>query len=163
MTESTTQTSHRILEGWDDERCPILCGIFRPDDSVSMVKVETDSSSGNPIRLRVINHSTVNDLERLKPLDWTYLTQLCEAHSPSMGRSAVAGEGGYGGDGFVALLNERKELLWLAFFDCSNPFTKLTIVDQQVVAFSSLGNEWRFLFESPETATIQPEGTLVLE
>ena len=63
---------------------------------------------------------------------------------------ACAGESSMGGDGFVAVRNiETKKVLWLAFFDCSNPFEKLVIKDGEIHASSTLNCVWKFNIHHP--------------
>jgi hypothetical protein len=59
-----------------------------------------------------------------------------------------------GSDGFVALLEHDATLHWLAFFDWSNPFTKISLQDAVVTAVSSLDATWRFPVDEPEAVTL---------
>jgi hypothetical protein len=154
MTELSTPIDSQISEAWKEERCPIVNGIFRPDDSVSRLMRDGNLENGDPVTLRVADQTTVSELERSGGLEWTYLTQLCEFRATSSRYVAVGGEGGMGSDGFVALLEHDVKLLWLAFFDWSNPFTEVSIKDTVVTAVSSLDTIWRFPVDAPEAVTL---------
>jgi len=60
------------------------------------------------------------------------------------------GEGGYASEGFVAVESDKtKRLLWIAFFEESNPFTKVSIINDRIIAHNNLKEMWAFpLYES---------------
>ena len=90
----------------------------------------------------------MSDLEKLHNLEWTYLAQLCESVENDI--VIAGGEGGIGSDGFVAVLRTSdRHLMWLAFFDDSNPFIKVSFLNGIVIAFSNLGDVWNFPLEKP--------------
>ncbi len=69
--------------------------------------------------------------------------------------SVYCGEGGFGGDGYVALVSaESDEPIWIAFFDTSNPFVSVELTADNVIATSNHGNRWSFPIEAPEKVTV---------
>ncbi|MGC4064588.1 MAG: hypothetical protein QM784_08080 [Polyangiaceae bacterium] len=155
MADLLTHIDGQIYRAWQEERCPIVNGIFRPDDSVSRLTLEIDSVNRNFATLKLMERTTLSAIERTSEVEWTYLTQLCEFKSITSHYVAIGGEGGFGSDGFVALLERDLRLLWLAFFDWSNPFTKVSVEDAVVTATSSLDAIWRFPVDAPELVRVK--------
>ncbi len=75
--------------------------------------------------------------------------------SKSMPNRVSCGEGGWGGEGFVAVSRfEDDYLLWMAFFDVSNPFEKINVRENVISGVTNLGNTWRFPIDNPERLSI---------
>ncbi|MEI6433127.1 MAG: hypothetical protein WCP07_13160 [bacterium] len=53
---------------------------------------------------------------------------------------AKAGSGGFGGEGFVGVEDADGQLQWLAFFNDSNPFVRLSMEGNILEAVSNTGN-----------------------
>lgn len=83
---------------------------------------------------------------------WTKLIPLCELHLANHNLIVSGGGGGFGSDGFVAASQSSNDLLvWLAFFDYSNPFIELAEDSKNhVIGKTTLGELWRFDLNSPE-------------
>jgi hypothetical protein len=66
-----------------------------------------------------------------------------------------SGEGSYGSEGFVYVINKiSNELLWFLFLDNSNPFDKVHIYEDNIVAVSTSGKEWRISILHPNEISI---------
>jgi hypothetical protein len=66
-----------------------------------------------------------------------------------------AGEGSYGSEGFVYVIEKTSsDLLWFLFLDNSNPFDKVHIHEGNVVAVSTLGREWTIPILHPDKISI---------
>lgn len=140
-----------VLHGWSEGRCPILNGVFYPDDTVVPLDVE-EHEDGSPPDVRARDAVSLNEVAG--PVEWTSLGVLAEASVPGLDARVAVGQGGMGGDGFVALLvGAEGKLEWLAFFDCSNPFEEVRVEGRDVLAVSNLGVEWRFPVTHPEAVT----------
>lgn len=143
-----------ISAAWEAETCPIVNAIFFADGRVVQLEVEDASS---PSRSAHISPSASTSFETLSADDavqWTYLTSLGECENTTRGLAVVFGEGGFGGDGFVALLDQAtKQLMWLVFLDCSNPFQHAAFDDDAIVATTNTGVLWRFPIQYPEKVT----------
>jgi NAD(P)H-hydrate repair Nnr-like enzyme with NAD(P)H-hydrate epimerase domain len=69
---------------------------------------------------------------------------------------AYCGQGGFGGDGFVALCQaDTDDPLWVAFFESSNPFVSVSLLANSVVGKTTLDRKWTFPIENPERCTIE--------
>lgn len=148
------EDSPRIQSGWRKGKCPIISGIFFPDDRMIRLDVIEDVSGGPP----AVHARTLETLEQAtlgQGIQWSGIGVVSETYDADLNAWAVAGEGGFGGDGFAALLNgANRDLVWMAFLDCSNPFEKVRIEGQAVCAVSNLGMEWRFPFANPEKVRV---------
>lgn len=138
----------RDLEGaWQQGACPIVNGLLFPDGSVLPV-LSLPSRAGAPT---FGQRTTLKALDASAPLQWTAVGALTHAVSADGSFSAVGGEGGMGSDGFVAVaMRADNRLLWIAFFDDSNPFGEIAFDGGDVVARSTLGREFRFPVASPQ-------------
>jgi hypothetical protein len=131
--------------------CPILNGLLYPDGSVLLV----DSLPSGPGAPTFGPRTSLDALDATEPLEWTTVGTLAEAVSPDGSYSAVGGEGGMGGDGFVAVTAAAdKRLLWVAFFEDSNSFEEIRFDGGDVVARSNLGREYRFPVTAPERLVV---------
>lgn len=128
----------KILHNWQQGRVAIVNGIALPDDSVRTVPAR-GWSRATPTRLDICG----NAIPVPDDVEWTDVSMLAKTVSPCCGYLAVAGECGMGGDGFMALIDERTALPeWIAFFDFSNPFEAVAINDTHVLASNNLGESW---------------------
>ena len=58
------------------------------------------------------------------------VTELASCDYAVAGLRLVCGEGAMGSDGFVAAVRPSDgALAWVAFFDCSHPFSAISIVE----------------------------------
>ena len=153
-TRSGGGSDSRIVRGWTKRECPIVNGILYADDSLVRLEIQLASETGCPVAIRGATAATLKDVEDNEGLRWTSISELCEARAPAEDMITVAGEGGFGEDGFVALLNQSGDLSWIAFFDCSNPFVKVSLTEVEVRATSNTGQVWTFPVLRPDTVTL---------
>jgi hypothetical protein len=105
---------------------------------------------------KIFETTTIVELERSGKLFWSDAIILGETLSFDGMVTAVCGEGDHGSDGFVAVLSaESRKLLWLAAFDCSNPFDSVEFIGAAVYAQSTLGKVWRFPLAEPCNFTVE--------
>lgn len=149
--ESIVQTA------WKDESCPIINGIVFGTGLVKPLNVDfTHDTKGPRYELSVGENTDVGILKKSNLLEWTYITQLFERVDDKRGIRLSCGEGGMGADGFVAVSKIQDDhLIWIAFFDCSNPFIKVDIYENMVVGVTTLDNAWSFPFDTPEKVTVE--------
>jgi hypothetical protein len=69
---------------------------------------------------------------------------------------ATCGEGAMGNEGFVAIV-KRDALFWAAFFTISNPFYKLALRQDVLIATSTHEMDWEFPILSPWQVKIWQE------
>jgi hypothetical protein len=135
-----------LEQAWHQRHGPIVKGLLFPDGVVIPI-AGWPPGSGPP---QFGRRTTLKELDVNQPVEWTVLGQLAQAVSADGTLRAVAGEGGMGGDGFVALeAVPDGRLLWLAFFDDTNPFETIRFEDGFVAAATNLGREFRFPVADP--------------
>ena len=54
------------------------------------------------------------------------------------------GEGSYGGDGFIIILDENSRTKWLMFHDEINPIEKLEIKDNKIIGLNNCETRYEF-------------------
>jgi len=147
-----------IQTQWQRWMCPIFSGIVYGDGTI--VQVEMQRSEPLTQIARVMHRSGIGEFVKNHPDDWTELISLCEVTVPERDYRLVAGEGGFGGDGFVALArNSDNHLIWIAFFDNSNPFIEVSINKDftGIQGKTNLGTVWRFPIDRPENVQVIDE------
>jgi hypothetical protein len=91
------------------------------------------------------------ELDFTAEIFWTSALPFDTASNPKTEMVAVAGECGMGSDGFIALQKNasRNSLLWIAFFDFSNPFESVRFEGDTLIARNNLDEEWRLKMAEP--------------
>jgi hypothetical protein len=143
---------------WNEMMCPLVNGITFADGTIQRLELDVLYRSGGGAKVSVTKGplTDVSVLASLNELHWTELITLCEDVDEERDLKVLAGEGGMGADGFVALTTARdNSLRWIAFFDSSNPFKRVKLEDRQVVATSSHSNTWMFPLESPAEVSVE--------
>jgi hypothetical protein len=143
---------------WKAERCPLINGIVFGDGRVKLVSADWRKQENGRLGL-VLEPSgwtTLAELHRRGELRWTEtMGSLCEAVDPTRNIQVQVGEGALGSQGFVACLrNDSGEIMWIAFFDSSNPFEVVQVHDDRVLAKTNLGTWWQFPLDSPDRVTL---------
>ena len=144
-------------EHWSRGFCPIINGIVFSSGKIDWVNIELRSTPGSTqFHLTPGTSTSLEDLEKEDDLEWTTVITLSECQSQRLNLKVICGEGGLGSDGFVAVSEfSSKDLLWIAFFECSNPFIKIHLQNGVVTAETTLGNSWVFPVFSPEKVTVK--------
>ncbi|XLS30022.1 hypothetical protein ACJD0Z_04170 [Flavobacteriaceae bacterium M23B6Z8] len=108
---------------------------------------------------KYVKKTTLQEIDNSGMLDWVYCDENVHVLDVERNLKLTAGGGTYGGDGFVACWKlEISELLWLAFFEDSNPFEKLYLNREHVFAVSTHNCTWKFGIDNPLDLTIDCEG-----
>jgi hypothetical protein len=145
-----------IEQNWASMRCPILTGIFYPDDTVTRLDVVDPRRAEGPSR--ITSRERV-PFVNVGPSSWTQLAELARTSDVDEDVTVVVGEAGMGGDGFVAAITASTgQLAWLAFFDCSNPFQSVAAKHGLIAARTNLDVEWTFPVRRPEQVATKGTG-----
>lgn len=130
-------------------KCPIQNGIFFGDGTVILLDVAEDYS------VCVLEKTTFDDLTKEDELYYTHIGAHCESKDIERGIVIFAGSGDWGDAGFVAVIRASdQDLVWLAFFGCSNPMEKVCLVNEVVTAINNNGHVWRFPLAQPEALSV---------
>ena len=130
--------------------CPMVNGIIFPDGTMQLFDIEVDWGSPLSYRIKAASKSSISILNSKGDLRWNDCAILANIKDRKHAIEIIAGEGDYGSDGFIGVidLNSRK-LKWLGFFDCSNPFDKIKIIDVYVYVYSTNNCVWKFKLKDP--------------
>lgn len=143
---------------WSAERCPIIDGIVFGDGRVKLISADWQKQADGRlgIVLKPGGWTTLAELHAKGQLQWTGTIALCEAVDLAKNIRVLGGEGGLGSDGFVAnVRSDNGKIVWIAFFNNSNPFEVVQIHNHHVLAKTNLGTWWRFPLDAPDRVTLQ--------
>jgi len=144
-----------IRDFWKHQESPIINGIVLPDGSIQLITISIDLKSSPRYLIELGPKTSISELAGKSELHWSSCATLTRLDIQEENLTIVAGEASYGSDGFVAVINSTThELVWLAFFDCSNPFHKLEYVDKELYAWSTHEHIWRFPINEPSNVSV---------
>lgn len=151
-----------IHELWKEEKCPLVDGVIFDDGTVLEFNV-TDSPSGRLLfdvkRKTDVKEILGQELDNYTHLYHSTLNKVHGAHR------YMAGEGSWGGDGYVACLDlKTNALLWVFTSDKINPIVDLDFLNGKIMAT----NNWKTIFSievnySNQKAIITVEGGIEKE
>ena len=121
-----------INELWKEEKCPLVDGVIFDDGTVLEFKI-TDSPSGRLI-FDVKRKTDIKEIlgQELDNYTHLYHSRLNKIHGP---HRYMAGEGSWGGDGYVACLDlKTNALLWVFTSDKINPIVGLDFINGKIIA-----------------------------
>lgn len=138
---------------WRDEKIPIVNGIIYSDGSVDWVNVDYDGDK------REILHGSkkhLNDLLANNELGFSSISVNKKIENSDKQIKAYCGEGSFGGDGFVVVEAQTDfKVKWIAFFETANPFEKLEIIDDKIIAYNNLNEKWVFDINRPSNFIVE--------
>lgn len=161
-------TADSLRRKWMDEECPIVNGVTLGTGDVYLLSLSRIRNQDQfAATVRPAGVTNLASLDKEKGLEWTYLTRLCEVRSLEKGVRVSGGEGGQGADGFVAVSSiEDDRLVWVAFFDNSNPFVEVELAGSRIHAVTTLDDRWSFDLAQPGEVSVQagdPRGRHIKE
>jgi hypothetical protein len=135
---------------WLELRSPIKNGIMYPSGEFYPIDDDRDPKMqdriGEPVhgsRLTTHDYSSTSSLSIASTL-----------HIENSRCIAVVGDGSWGSDGFVAVTSLANELMWIAFFDFSNPFLTVAFEREFLFARNSHGETWQFALSHPTSLSV---------
>lgn len=145
-----------IEKEWLEERVPFVNGIIYPSGRVVMVDIGHGDGDHYDFIKESCNNSNLEEIKAKGDFDWVNICGTFRRDSENRELKVVCGEASWGSDGFVSLYsNVEKRLLWIAFFDNSNPFVEAEIDGSMVIARTNLDYLWSFPIDSPEDFVIE--------
>lgn len=132
---------------WRDEQVPTLNGVIFPNGNLVPVHwADNRVRVGSAI---LWSPESVGD-------NVTYFTELCQVELPGDGLSVLAGEGGLGSDGVIAVIDRKTNSLeWCFFMDNSNPFEQVEVVSGTIIAKTNLGHTWTIDLRDPKAVAVR--------
>lgn len=142
-----------LQELWDARRVPVVSGIFFASGEVRTLITNSDHDGRTELiqgEVRSIDKICSEDTVSYASIDAIFQATFV---FDSRIIEIFCGEGGYGGDGFVCAA-ENNAVLWLAFFEYSNPFISVARDRAYIVANNNCGEKWRFPIASPQQVSV---------
>lgn len=152
MTDRSGRETSLLQRLWEREQCVPVSGIHEPSDLISCLDFKRVSDE--EVRSFVANQMSANEIYSKDPSNLADLF-IGEGVAGPRRMRVAAGETSAGSEGFVAVSIER-DLLWLAFFDFSNPFEPASIRILNEDSFAVMTNhraDWIFRFDEPTNIT----------
>jgi len=130
--------------------CPLVNGIIFPNGVIKLLDVNVEWSPKLIYTIKKSEETSIKALEKIGHLQWNDCAILTKLSDEKKNIVVIAGEGDYGSDGFVSVIDlYSRKLIWLAFFNCSNPFEKLEIKNDELLVKSTNGCLWKFNILDP--------------
>ncbi len=128
------------------EQLPIRDALYIHDGRSYSASLDRRKSHG----IEITGQFNLNDLLREDP-DFLadIMTTRKVATSPQPG-FLCCGEGSHGSDGFFARLDSNENLIWVAFFEDSNPFHQVSQHQEQATFTSTSGVTVTVHMDEPE-------------
>lgn len=130
---------NQVLALWAERLVVARQGVYFRDGSARLL-VDEGPAAGGGVRL-----GEPFDVDAVLEADEDFTTSvdavLVEAVHPGSGRVLQGGECDHGSEGYFALLNPDRTLLWIAFFENSNPFTVIDVHKDVATVSSSNGKD----------------------
>lgn len=142
---------------WLDMKCPIINGVIYGNGVITKLNMDSSPSINKTPHLHIVGITDVEKYVNECGERFVEIDELCCWEIEATQCKAIGGEGGMGGDGFIALVrNVDNYLLWLAFFDDSNPFIKVLYDEERSIiqGITSHNHLWEFSVDSPELVTV---------
>lgn len=145
-----------IQQIWDNKLWPIRNGIYFDDGRVALLNISMPwENVGKAVSVSVASLTQLEQIDEFRENCTTHLSPLCQESYPDMNLRVYGGEGGHGSEGFIAVTQiSTGHLLWLAYFDCSNPFERVSVTNGIVIGVSNLGDSWNFPLTQPDSFSV---------
>ena len=145
-----------IQEKWREGFSLLVNGVIRDTNRVTLFETERlEYGKSTVVHVRCVGVTDVAAVLRRNPDAFTAVTDLCESISADRDLRVVGGEGGQGGDGFLAAARiSDNHLLWIILSEESNPFVEVALRGDEVVAVTTLDDRWTVPLREPEVISI---------
>src|SRR5207244_13625753 len=98
-----------------------------------------ETEEDKTVSIEVLRSVSLDEVNEFRENFTTHLVPVCHRSYTDFNLCVFAGEGAHGSEGFVAVTQiTAGQLVWLAYFDCSNPFEKVALEDGIVMPVSNL-------------------------
>lgn len=123
-----------ITNLWNAGRLPIKDGLYFSDGKSFFIKLKNDGKI-------FIDSLTECDLDSFHMSDpeWVTVIDVTKIERLATGEYFCGGEGANGSEGFFALLDSDKNLLWVTYFEELNPFFDFSVQKNKVKVKSTSG------------------------
>jgi hypothetical protein len=128
-----------IKELIEKEICPVVDSVISPDGDMYVLKYQTIENKYN---IRIVCKSTVDSYFQFNSVDDVCsFNILCTDETEQY--KVYGGEGSYGSEGVIYLFDKvNRRYVWLLHLNSSNPFVKINICDNKILASNNNGEQW---------------------
>lgn len=127
-----------LNEFWKKEECPLVDGVIFNDGTVVEFNI-TNSLTGG-LQFDEIGRTQITEILKQDPDNYKniYHSTVQQVH---LSNKYMAGEGSWGGDGYVACLDlKTNDVLWIFTSDRINPIIDLEFSNNIVIAKNNLNS-----------------------
>ena len=143
----------QVFSRWKHNEIPIVNGIVFPNGQIEAMTIECE---GGNRTAKQNGKTTLQELENRSELYYSNIMTNHHIQTSDELYDIYCGEGSYGGDGFIVVTSEHGNyLVWIAFFEDSNPFIKVQYKEDFVYGFNSLNEKWSFKLKAPTEIKIE--------
>jgi len=152
LKNSTKKYINRLIS--EEPEVPCVQSIIFPNGEILKFEiVSNDTENKESIivleKITIDSYFEENNYEDVSHCNYTTSTENDEY-------TVSCGDGSWGSDGIVSVIKKSENrLLWIIFSDNSNPFYKVEIEDDIVIAGSTSGKNWKIPINSPEKLEIR--------
>ncbi|MEU8618106.1 hypothetical protein [Streptomyces sp. NPDC048623] len=121
---------------WEDDYLPIRDALHYADGRSYDVELDSTAPGGFSVL-------SPFDLDEILKDDPSWVSSVDGQASVDLGEKGLlwGGEGSYGSEGFFARLTADRKLIWVMFFDGSNPFLRIQLSGNVATFRSTAGVE----------------------
>jgi hypothetical protein len=135
-----------IVELWKNGELPIKNALYFVDGRAGLIDIIFYPYP----KLLKLGDFDFNDFYEKNKNETTTIDIVKKIQLSDVGYLCI-GEGSYGSEGFIACLDSKEDLIWVVYFENSNPFVSATILgDLTVVIESSAGFRLKIDTKKPE-------------
>ena len=147
----------RILERFYEEKeCLAENGILFGNGLLQLIQVDVAFDPSVTYQIRLGEKLDLRAKGGHAGFHSCLCSTMCRVVDSNANLEAIGGSGDYGSDGFVALVDfNSKSLIWVAYFDCSNPFETITFSNDLLIARSTMNHSWEFPLKHPESLVVR--------
>lgn len=135
---------------------PLINGFTFCDGSIHRIDIQSNWPVSTGYTFKPINVSSITELESDGEMHWNNYAIISTTVDQLLGLEVLCGQGNHGSDGFLAVIDlNTNRLVWIASFDCSNPFDSAIFRDGNIIGQSTNGCVWTFKIAPPSLINIR--------
>lgn len=138
-----------VNNAWKEGCLPVINGIIYSNGCIEKMGI---LQVGDVKKVGTIKKMHINELKK----DVVSFIVVNDTYDDMANRLRIyCGEGSYGGDGFVAVESlDKEQIVWVAFFEDSNPFDKIILEENKLNVINNLKENWQFNLNKPNEINI---------
>jgi len=143
-----------LNQEWKNGRIPIINGVLHENGEIECINISYDLDYN-----RVVKRGSNQNIYELIKEKEVYFSKISTFRQIKESKNNIVvsyGGGSYGSEGYIVLeSNINFRIIWIAFFEEANPFEKLDIIDDKIIAYNNLNEKWIFDINNPSNLIIE--------